>query len=109
METAGSEEASVNASAPEPIRWASYFRSGWPAACCVEIAHSWRRSREAESTVRTWPEEAEGPLRGEFPAPEVGLSRASYALSHKDDSWSSPHFNTMTFPIANVPCRKIVW
>lgn len=117
METAGSEEASVNASAPEPIRWASYFRSGWPPAGCVEIAHSWRRSREAEAAARTWPEEAEGPLRGEFPAPEVGLSRASYALSHKasyalshkDDSWSSPHFNTMAVPIANVSYRKTVW
>jgi hypothetical protein len=109
METAVLEEASVNASASEPIRWACYFRSGWPPACRVKIAHSWRRSREAEAAVRTWLEEAEGQLRSEFPAPEVGLSRASYALSHKDDSWSSPHFNTMTFPIANVPCRKIVW
>jgi len=109
METAGLEEASVNASAPKPIRWAFYFLSDWPPACRVEIAHSWRRSREAEAAVRTLPEEAEGQQRGEFPAPEVGLSRASYALSHKDDSWSSPHFNTMTFPIANVPYRKTVW
>jgi hypothetical protein len=59
--------------------------------------------------VRTWLEEAEGQLRSEFPAPEVGLSRASYALSHKDDYWSSPHLNTMTVPIANVPYRKTVW
>ena len=56
--------------------------------------------------MRTWPEEAEGQLRSEFPAAEVGLSRASYALSHKDDYWSSPHLNTMTVPIANVPYGK---
>jgi hypothetical protein len=59
--------------------------------------------------VRTWPEEAEGQLRSESPAPEVGLSRASYALRHKDDYWSSPHLNTMTVPIANVPYRETVW
>ncbi len=30
-------------------------------------------------------------------------------LSHKDDTWSSPRFNTMIVAIAKVPCQKTVW
>jgi hypothetical protein len=29
-------------------------------------------------------------------------------FSHKDDSLSSPHFNTMIASIADLPCQKTV-
>jgi hypothetical protein len=45
---------------PEPIRWTSYFQSAWLPACRMEIAHSWRRSREAETAARTYAEAAAG-------------------------------------------------
>jgi hypothetical protein len=49
-----------------------------------------------------------GAARSEFPAPEVGLQAPHMPLSHKDDSWPSPRFNTMIASIVDLPCPKTV-
>jgi hypothetical protein len=40
---------------------------------------------------------------------ESSCAGPNVPLGHKDDSWSSSHFNRMIVSIADVACQKIVW
>jgi hypothetical protein len=61
-----------------------------------------------ETAVRAYPDATEGQLLSDSLVPEVGSQEPHMPLTHKDDSWSSLHFNTMIASIVDLPCQKTV-